>query len=402
MTLPGLDALRTAAWFNPQRARAYLALVALTMLVLACAVVVRVGGSAWHDPLGRPVIGDFDAFWSAARLALSGHAALVYDRTAIGAAEAVGVQSPGGQYLPYFYPPVFTLLCLPFGLPGYLPALAIFSLGGAAAAAFALRRILPAAFPTLAIVAFPGLVMNAAIGQNGFVSALSFSGALVWLECRPALAGACLGVLVYRPQLAVCVPVALLAARRWRALLSCAATAVALILASAAVLGTASWTAFAAALPAISRVPQMADIQPKLLSMFAAVRLLHGPAPLAAAAQAATALTVLTVLARVASRRPGAGPEVACLVAAALLCTPYLLDYDLVCLGVPLAWMAGQGALGGFRPWEKLTLATLFILPLVARSLNITVGLPLTPLLLTALLAICARRALIRPMPVPA
>ena len=385
--------LRNADWLAARRARIYLALVALTMLVLAGAAAGRIAMSAWSDAQGRPVISDFDAFWAAARLGLAGHGALAYSEPAIRAAEAAAVQPTGGSYLPYFYPPTFSLLCLPLGLLPYLAALAVFVLAGLAAAVACLRRILPPAWPCLAILVFPGLVMNAAIAQAGFVATLCLSGAMLLLERRPFLAGACLGGLAYRPQLALCVPVALVCARRWRAISGCAASIACLLTVSAAALGLGTWRAFAGAVPMIARVPQMPDIMPKLLSTYGAVRALHFGARPAYAMQMLTALGAVLTLAWVARKRPGAGAEMAALTASALLCTPYMLDYDLACLSVPLAWLAASGGAGLWLPWEKIGLLVLYMLPLVARTLTMTVGIPVTPVLLAGLLALVAKRA---------
>ena len=40
-----------------------------------------------------------------------------------------------------------------------------------------------------------------------------------------------------------------------------------------------------------------------------------------------------------------------------LLMTPYMMDYDLVILALPIAWIALEGARSGFLPWEKSLLA---------------------------------------------
>ena len=69
-----------------------------------------------------------------------------------------------------------------------------------------------------------------------------------------------------------------------------------------------------------------------------------------------------------------------------------MLDYDLACLSVPLAWLASRAGSSGWLPWEKSGLSALYVLPLVARTLTMTAGLPVTPLLLVGLLALIARR----------
>ena len=80
------------------------------------------------------------------------------------------------------------------------------------------------------------------------------------------------------------------------------------------------------------------------------------------------------------------------MVCAALLASPFLLDYDLVLLAVPLAWLAAQGLKTGFLPWEKLILAAGFLLPAVARALAGALAIPLSPLVCAAVFWLLLRR----------
>jgi hypothetical protein len=130
----------------------------------------------------------------------------------------------------------------------------------------------------------------------------------------------------------------------------------------------------------------------KLLSIFSAVRMLGGGLAVAYAAQAAVAVAGLAALVAITRHRPGAGAEIAALVAAAMLCTPHLMDYDLACLAIPLAWVAGQAMRGGWLPGEKSWLTLLYLWPLAARALALHVGIPLTPCLMLALLWLISRR----------
>jgi hypothetical protein len=82
----------------------------------------------------------------------------------------------------------------------------------------------------------------------------------------------------------------------------------------------------------------------------------------------------------------------ALLVAGTLLATPFLLDYDLMLLALPLAFLYREGRATGFRPWEKTAMLAAFIAPEVVRSLAREAHLPLTPLIVAALLALIARR----------
>jgi hypothetical protein len=80
------------------------------------------------------------------------------------------------------------------------------------------------------------------------------------------------------------------------------------------------------------------------------------------------------------------------MIVAALIASPFLLDYDLVILAAPLAWLLGEAARTGFRDWEKTTLAAAFVLPAVSRMLAAQAHLPLAPLVLAALLVLILRR----------
>ena len=130
-----------------------------------------------------------------------------------------------------------------------------------------------------------------------------------------------------------------------------------------------------------------------MVSVFAAVRVLGGGVALAYGVQALAALGGVAVLFASLRRRPGATGEMALAAAATPLLSPFLLDYDLVLLGLPLAWtLSAALRSGGFLPWEKLVLSTGFVLPFVTRPAALGLGLPVAPLVAFALLLAVARR----------
>jgi hypothetical protein len=190
---------------------------------------------------------------------------------------------------------------------------------------------------------------------------------------------------------------ALIFSRRWRALAGAAASAAVLCAVSLLVLGADAWRSFLAVSPLAAAALEAGSMGfQKMASPYAAVRWLGGAPDAAWAVQAVVSLASLGVLAAVAWRRPGGVAEMATLAAAACLATPFLLDYDLMLLAVPLAWVAATADRSGFLPWEKLVLAAAFMLPMVARPVAITAGMPLAPLVVAALLAVTVRRALHR------
>ncbi len=343
-----------------------------------------------------PLPNDFAAFWSGARLAILHQPALAYDATAIGIQEHTQTQAASeGRVLPFMYPPIFLLFSLPFGLLPYVTALLAFTLVFYAAFAGLVHRLLPADWPWLPVAGFSGAVVNALVGQNGFISAGCFAAAALLLTRAPVAAGAILGLLAFKPHLALGVPLALFCACRWRALSAFAASSVALALVSWLALGTQTWQAFLQAAPLTALILRLPNVYGGGGSAFAATMILGGSIWFAWAAQALSACAALACLAFACRRRPGPQAELACTVCACLLCTPYLMDYDLVCLAVPLACLANLAAQTGWRPWEKLVASAAYLLPLAARTLSMH-SLPLTPLLLWCLLILTTRRALAR------
>ena len=264
-----------------------------------------------------------------------------------------------------------------------------------AAYAVTIRALLPPRWPALLVaVAFPAALINTAFGQNGALFATLLGAAALQLERRPRLAGACLGVLCCKPHLALLVVPALVVGRRWRALAWAAGLAATLCLVSLAVFHEAAWRGFITNLAVAQEVLREGRVGfAKMVSPFAAARLLGAGLTGAWITQAAFSGTALLILLSVVRCRPGAPAEGAVLAAAACLATPFLLDYDLLLLAVPLAWVAAEGERGGYFPWEKLVLAAVFLLPLVVRPIATLAGLPIAPPLLIALLWVVARRA---------
>jgi alpha-1,2-mannosyltransferase len=130
---------------------------------------------------------------------------------------------------------------------------------------------------------------------------------------------------------------ALIAGRRWRTLLWTALVAAGLSLASLLAFGEGAWGGFLAIGPLARAVLEFGGVGfAKMVSTFAAARLLDAGLTGAWAAQALVSLATLIVLLIVVHRKPGAMAEGAMLATAACLATPFLLDYDLLLLAIPL------------------------------------------------------------------
>ncbi len=116
--------------------------------------------------------------------------------------------------------------------------------------------------------------------------------------------------------------------------------------------------------------------------------------PLAYAIQAAVTLALAAAVIWLWRSAASFPVKAAGLVIAALLATPYSLDYDLTVLAPAMAFLAADGLARGFLPWEKTMLAALWLMPLVARSFTELTLMPIAAPLMLAAFALLLRRAM--------
>jgi hypothetical protein len=328
---------------------------------------------------------DFSAFWAAGRLAWS-HPALAWDLSEI---QKLQGWSPGRPRMPFVNPPPFLLVMAPFGL---LPSPAAHLIWFAATAALyfvAARRLLPAG----ALFALTPVFVNALLGQNGLLTAALMIGGIRQLERRPFCGGLMLGALVIKPQLALLVPVALFAARRWRAVAGAAAGSIGLLGLSLAAFGPAAYLAFLHG-SAIARFNLESGANAlKMWSVFSAIVASGGGLALAWTMQLAATAVVAAIVAGV-WRKPGnLLAQGAVLAAATPLASPYVFAYDLALLALPIGWLAMEGARKGFLPGERGVLGLAAVSPLIAINVaEAGFGFNPGPLVAAALLAVVLRR----------
>ena len=244
-------------------------------------------------------------------------------------------------------------------------------------------------------LAFPAVFINLGHGHNGFLTAALFGAALVNLDRRPLLAGVLLGLIAYKPQFGILFPLVLAATARWRSFAAAAATVAALALLTTLAFGSSVWEAFLASTH-FTRIIVLEAGETgwhKIQSVFSLVRMWGGPVALAYAAQSAVTLMVAAALVWLWRAQVDFSLKAAALIIAALLATPYSLDYDMTVLAPVIAFLAVNGLRHGFAPYEKTALAALWIAPLVARSIAQAILVPAGVLAMAAMLGLVLHRA---------
>jgi len=377
-----VDFLREAHWLNGQRVRGYAVLIGIASLALLAV--------AWFQAKG-PEGSDFLAFWGSARAVLAGLPQAAYD---LQWQERVQTGAGFTGWYAFVNPPPFLFVTAPFGLlsvpAGWIAWVA------ATYALWAWAGI--KAFPRqwLLVLVFPGALIAAGHAQNGFVTGALLVAGVALLDRRPLTAGALLGALVIKPHLALLVPFWLAAGGRWRAFLAAGASAAGLLALSWLAFGTATMLAYAGSWQASAALLRAgdADFFLRMATLYAQMRIYAGEGA-AMAAGIGLALAMIAVV-MLSWRRFGQDGQAtgAVMLAATALASPYLFNYDLPFLVLPILWLVRERLRQGFGPWEKALLVGLWFAPYATRAAALPLGLNLMPLASALLLWLLWRRGL--------
>jgi arabinofuranan 3-O-arabinosyltransferase len=333
-------------------------------LVNACFVLFVVNVSAFlalwvshawiFDAQGRGIPTDFINVWSAGKLALDGHPALAWDWDI---QKQIQVAVLGQDYIGNFawhYPPPFLLVAAFLAQFPYAVALIGWVAVSLVPYLAMMRAIVGRPVGLLLAVAFPVVLANTMVGQNGFLTAALIGGTLYLLPTRPILSGICLGLLSYKPQYGVLFPLVLIAASQWTVFITAGVVAVAMAAVSWLAFGTESWHAFFHWMPMFSQAffTEGRATWFKLQSVFGLVRFSGGSEQLAWALQWAMTATVAVGTVLLWRSRARYSLKAAGLATATLLMTPYLFLYDMMVLAIPIAFLVRIGLADGFQKYE--------------------------------------------------
>ena len=384
--------MRSGAWLTDDRLHGY-CYVLISTFALAIAVFVSLSDGR-NDPWGRPIGTDFSNVYAAGVLVREGRPADPYDPAKQHATEKklFGADTP---FYGWHYPPFFLLVAAVLAALPYAWALIIWLLLTFSAYLTAMYATLQRRDALLFASAFPAVLVNIGHGQNGFLTAALLGGALTLLNAWPVLAGALIGLLAYKPQFGVLIPLVLLATGRWRTILAASATVVVLAALSWLTLGGEVFSAFAES-TTFSRVVALeagAIGWEKVQSIFSAFRSIGASTDLAYAAQGILLLVLAVSLVRLWRSDAEHELKAAALATACLLATPYVMDYDLMVVAIAIGYFVKHGLSRGFLSYEISVVALAFAASFAARVIMGWTGVPLGLISLLAFYVLILRRA---------
>jgi hypothetical protein len=216
------------SWLTPERIRLYPATICvLSFFVWGVSIAM---GRGLTDASGNIIGADFLTFYTAGKFFLKGRMMELYNIAAQAAFQKNLLAPVSFNAVCYFnYPPFATLFCATFALGNYLTGLLLWWGTGVLALAFSLhllRRELMALrvcstgrLFLMSFLFFPTIVWFL-YGQDTALTLLLYTLTFVMLRRENDFAaGLALGLLLYKPQLAIAVGMVLIIKWRWRALI---------------------------------------------------------------------------------------------------------------------------------------------------------------------------------------
>ena len=318
---------------------------------------------------------DFFALWSYGRLLQDHPVSEVYDPVRLHALQ-VGLGMDPAWDAPFPYPPIFLLLVWPLGL---LPlGLAYWAWIGLGLAAFLWAVAGPRPLSAALLAALPASTVCIAAGQSGFLTGALLVGGLRLAVARPWLAGLLLGVLTFKPQLGLMVPVALVAAGAWRGIGAAVVVTAALAVLTVIAFGAGTWMDWLTTLPGYQSRFEVnwgnLHLQPTVTANLA----LAGVPPAATRFVQVLVAAVMAALVWMSCRRGLSRTAVAVVAAATVAANPHAFFYDLPML-TAAALFLGQARVqaGGRLHWAETALLLLVLcIPAVILWVELPVSLP--------------------------
>ena len=368
----------TPALFSASRLRLYASLTLSICMIRAFWMVYA--AKDLIDIRGKPIGYDFITFWSAGHLALEGRPEAAFIREAIIEAQQLAVPGNEAVFL-WHYPPTFMLLAAVLATVPYLTSYILFAGSSFALYFGAVRRFLDQPAAWLLILAYPGTFLSVMHGQNSMLTTGLLALALFYLKPKPVLAGVFIGLLAFKPQLALLIPLVLIAGRQWQTFASATITTVLFVGLSLAAFGPDLWVAFFENITTVRGVMGDGFLRwEKMPSLYITLRMFGVPDGMAFVAHWIAAGCVTTILLWLWYRIGTSKLSCAALVSASLLILPYIFDYEMTLLAIPIAILAVDIAAKGGQTWEKVVLVIAFVAPLIlagiAQNFNIQIGFP--------------------------
>ncbi len=279
---------------------------------------------------------DTVAFWTAAKMALSGAAASLYD------VETFRSNVPLEQTnLLWLNPPHFLLALAPLGLAPYTVTKFIWLGASLAALAYIARALRLGHIGAACLFLSPAVYVSLFVMQSAPFVAAGLVFALLNARRRPIASGFILALLTMKPQYGLLIPIYLVAAGYWRTVGWASLFSVALVALSVLFFGIAPWVNFLESLQTTHGENAMRLHQGSLIVQQTLGKL-GAPEALRIAGQAAAMAIAVAFAWRVARKDAPADQKIAVMLALTLVAAPSAWVYDWLLAAIAILVWAEQ------------------------------------------------------------
>jgi hypothetical protein len=308
--------------------------------------------------LGRKKdLNDFGAFSISGQLALEGKADQAYSAQRLFEAQKRAVGR--AEFMPWTYPPQFTVVAMGLALPPVGMAYVLFTGLTLALYILVLWRIAGPLLPGVVIAMLMTFVLLIRTGQNGFLTGALIGWFLLAFDRGKASAGIPLGLMVIKPHLAAGSALLALLGKRIAALAIAAAVVIVSSLLATAILGVGIWAAFLNAVRESTALLEGGHYPLfRMTSIYASVRSFGFDAGTAMGVHALGAVIAVLGIVGLWVRTTDSRLIMAGTMVGSLFISPYNYDYDLAILGLAIAYVLPD-LLARARAWETVLLCGL-------------------------------------------
>lgn len=389
-----------ANWLTLRRIRAHALVLALCIWGV---FIFDFATPGLFDRSGNIKFQDFLPFYISARLIDQGHAAVLYNAQVTTESMHAILGQPTHVLLPNLYGPQVALFFSPlarFSFPAAARIWIAVSLVLIFLCVYLVWRSCSALKPHFGIVAlctlaYPPLFHFLARGQiSGLVVACFTAAFFAFRVERNWLAGIALGLLVFKPQFVVAIPLVLLFARAWKSLAGLVMATAAQLALARIYFGPTVMRAYIDTLSQLSRVNNSAELSlaPIQMHSWRAFWSLLIPWPqLAFALYVLSSVAIIGIATLVWKSSAPLALRFSALTLAALLVNPHLFIYDLLVMAPALLLLVDwtlANAHDPSSPLLQLLLYLSFLLPLfgpLSRWTHLQLSVPVFTLLLCLL-----------------
>lgn len=312
---------------------------------------------------------DFITYYAAAELAEQGRVTDAYDLEKMHAAEKA--VWPKSEKYAWFYPPTFHALVKPLAALDYKPAFALFMTVTFLLYMLATRTLALPHSVFLPAAAFPAVLVNLIYGQNAFLTAGLLILAFANLYSRPVLSGMLIGLLIIKPQMAVLFPLLLICGSHWQAFFAAAMTTTLICILSTWSIGSDAWPAFFSSLSTAREYLEVGMLRwGQMISIFADVKQLGGSTRLAYSLHMAWAVAMLSLCMFTWLQTRDLALRATTFVIATLHFSPYMYDYELVWMALPLILLGIRGSQSGWLRFEREVLLLAWLFPFIDLTIS--------------------------------